>query len=78
MPRFSAVAPTLSWARPDTWYRLGRLLRDAYLVVLVIATPVQIPEYRESWRDFESGAEPESSRSATTCCHLSGERLTSG
>lgn len=36
----------LSWRRPDTWLACGRRLRDRDLVVLVVATPVQMPAYR--------------------------------
>jgi glycosyltransferase involved in cell wall biosynthesis len=36
----------LSWRRPDSWYACGRRLRDRDLVVLVVATPIQMPAYR--------------------------------
>jgi glycosyltransferase involved in cell wall biosynthesis len=36
----------LSWRRPDSWLACGRRLRDRDLVVLVVATPVQMPAYR--------------------------------
>jgi glycosyltransferase involved in cell wall biosynthesis len=44
-PRFGAVRRTLSWRRPDTWWRVGRRLRDRDLVVLTMVTPVQVPPY---------------------------------
>lgn len=46
MPTFPTVARTLSWRRPDTWYRVGRRLRGIDAVVLVVATPIQMPAYR--------------------------------
>lgn len=37
---------TLSWRRPDSWWRLGRRLRTrADLVVFFLHTPVQVPPY---------------------------------
>ncbi len=42
---FRVVSRMLSWGRPDTWYRVGRGLRASDLVVLVVATPVQVPAY---------------------------------
>jgi glycosyltransferase involved in cell wall biosynthesis len=46
MTPFPRVNRTLSWRRPDTWYRVGRRLRRVDLVVLVVGTPVQMPAYR--------------------------------
>jgi glycosyltransferase involved in cell wall biosynthesis len=43
---FPRVKRALSWRRPDTWYRVGRRLRGADLVVLVVGTPIQMPAYR--------------------------------
>jgi len=43
---FARVSRTLSWRRPDSWYRVGRRLRGADLVILVVGTPVQAPAYR--------------------------------
>jgi glycosyltransferase involved in cell wall biosynthesis len=44
-PAFGAVRRTLSWRRPDTWWRVGRRLRERDLVVLTMVTPVQVPAY---------------------------------
>jgi glycosyltransferase involved in cell wall biosynthesis len=48
-PEFELFEPTdhtLSWRRPDTWWRLGRRLRSSTdLVVLVVVSPVQVPPY---------------------------------
>jgi glycosyltransferase involved in cell wall biosynthesis len=46
LPVFEHTARGLSWRRPDSWYRVGRRLRSADLVVLVVVTPVQMPAYR--------------------------------
>jgi len=43
---FPRVSRTLSWRRPDSWYRVGRRLRGADLVILVVGTPIQSPAYR--------------------------------
>lgn len=45
LPPFTPTHRRLSWQRPDTWHSCGRRLRDADLVVLVMATLVQIPVY---------------------------------
>lgn len=45
LPVFDHTARDLSWRRPDGWYRVGRRLRGADLVVLVVVTPVQMPAY---------------------------------
>lgn len=46
LPVFGDTARRLSWRRPDGWYAAGRRLRGEDLVVLVVATPVQMPAYR--------------------------------
>jgi glycosyltransferase involved in cell wall biosynthesis len=43
---FPQVSRTLSWRRPDSWYRVGRRLRGADVVILVVGTPIQAPAYR--------------------------------
>lgn len=45
-PPFPATHRRLSWRRPDSWYACGRRVRDHDLVVLVVASPVQMPAYR--------------------------------
>jgi glycosyltransferase involved in cell wall biosynthesis len=45
LPVFEHTARSLSWRRPDSWYRVGRRLRTADLVVMVVVTPVQMPAY---------------------------------
>ncbi|MEW9527115.1 glycosyltransferase family 4 protein [Microbispora sp. NPDC049125] len=35
----------LDWRRPDGWFRCGRRLREADLVVLAVLSPVQVPAY---------------------------------
>jgi glycosyltransferase involved in cell wall biosynthesis len=46
LPPFPGTHRTLSWRRPDTWYACGRRLRGHDVVVLVTATPIQMPAYR--------------------------------
>ncbi len=46
LPPFPGTHRALSWRRPDSWYACGRRLRDHDLVVLVVASPVQMPAYR--------------------------------
>lgn len=44
VPPFSPTRHSLSWRRPDSWWRLGRRLRrDVDAVILVVVTPVQVP-----------------------------------
>ena len=45
LPLFSPTLRRLSWRRPDSWYRTGRRLRTADLVVLVVVNAVQVPAY---------------------------------
>jgi glycosyltransferase involved in cell wall biosynthesis/SAM-dependent methyltransferase len=45
VPLFPGTTRPLSWRRPDSWYRVGRRLRDQDLVVLVVVTPIQMPAY---------------------------------
>jgi glycosyltransferase involved in cell wall biosynthesis len=46
MPVFPGTRYPLAWYRPDSWWRLGRSLRDAGgMLLLVLVTPVQIPAY---------------------------------
>jgi glycosyltransferase involved in cell wall biosynthesis len=42
---FDPVRSTLSWRRPDSWWQVGRRLRDRDLVVLTMVTPLQAPPY---------------------------------
>jgi glycosyltransferase involved in cell wall biosynthesis len=42
---FPAVRRTLSWRRPDSWWRVGRRLGDRDLVVLTMVVSVQAPPY---------------------------------
>jgi glycosyltransferase involved in cell wall biosynthesis len=52
---FDRVRRTLSWRRPDSWWRVGRRLRDRDLVVLTMVHPVQSPPYRVLLRALGSG-----------------------
>ncbi|MBW8484620.1 glycosyltransferase family 4 protein [Actinomadura parmotrematis] len=42
---FPGTARDLDWRRPDGWWRAGRALRSADLVVLAVLSPVQVPAY---------------------------------
>ncbi|WP_067491417.1 glycosyltransferase family 4 protein [Actinomadura hibisca] len=42
---FAATRHALDWRRPDGWWRTGRALRSADLVVLAVLSPVQVPSY---------------------------------
>src|SRR6478609_9700276 len=45
VPPFPRTIPALSWARPDTWVRVGRRLRDLDAVVVVHAIPPAVPAH---------------------------------
>ncbi|WP_018653470.1 glycosyltransferase family 4 protein [Actinomadura flavalba] len=42
---FEPTRRALDWRRPDGWWRTGRALRAADLVVLAVLSPVQVPSY---------------------------------
>ncbi|WP_019629131.1 glycosyltransferase family 4 protein [Actinomadura atramentaria] len=42
---FPATRHALDWRRPDGWWRTGRSLRSADLVVFAVLSPVQVPSY---------------------------------
>ncbi|WP_214408695.1 glycosyltransferase family 4 protein [Sphaerisporangium fuscum] len=42
---YPGVRRDLDWRRPDGWFRGGRRLRGADLVVLTVLSPVQVPPY---------------------------------
>jgi glycosyltransferase involved in cell wall biosynthesis len=43
LPPFPRTLRVLRWDRPGTWWRTGRRLRGAGLVVLAVVVPVQVP-----------------------------------
>ncbi|HET7800752.1 MAG TPA: glycosyltransferase family 4 protein [Humibacillus xanthopallidus] len=45
VPPFPRTVRALSWARPDTWVRVGRRLRDLDAVVVVHAIPPAVPAH---------------------------------
>jgi len=45
VPPFPRTLRVLSWARPDTWVRAGRRLRDVDVVVLVHVVPAAVPAH---------------------------------
>ena len=42
---FPGTRRRLDWRRPDGWWRAGRAMRTADLVVLAVLSPVQVPAY---------------------------------
>lgn len=56
-PVFPATVRKLSWRRPDSWVRRGRVLRrEVDLVVFTVAAPVQMPAYRSIIGPLRRGA----------------------
>lgn len=45
VPPFQRTVRVLSWARPDSWVRAGRHLRDMDVVVLVHVVPAVVPAH---------------------------------
>ncbi len=45
VPPFPRTLRVLSWARPDTWVRAGRRLRDVDVVVVVHVVPAVVPAH---------------------------------
>ena len=43
IPAFPRTVRALSWARPDTWVRTGRRLRGFDAIIVVQATPIEVP-----------------------------------
>ena len=43
LPSYGRTTRPLSWARPDSWWRVGRMLRDRDVVVLVHVVPAVVP-----------------------------------
>ena len=54
---FGGTNRTLSWRRPDSWWRLGRRLRSTVdAVVLFVYAPVQVPPYLGILRGLRGGS----------------------
>src|SRR6476659_1338793 len=45
VPPFPRTIPALSWARPDTWVRVGRRLRDVDAILVVHVMPPVVPAH---------------------------------
>ena len=58
VPPFPGTRRPLSWARPDSWIRTGRSLRDADVVVLVHVVPAVVPAHLALLRALLSGTGP--------------------
>ena len=72
---FPRTLRVLSWARPDTWVRTGRRLRDVDVIVVVHVIPAVVPAHLALLRAAGVGrTTPDRSRPAhrassrTTCC----------
>lgn len=65
LPIVAATRRNLHWARPWTWVREGRRLRDVDMVVVAHVTPIQVPAY---WL-LLSSARASSARRTTIICH---------
>jgi glycosyltransferase involved in cell wall biosynthesis len=46
LPPYSRTTYPLAWYRPDSWIRTGVGLRRHNAILLVLASPVQVPSYR--------------------------------
>jgi glycosyltransferase involved in cell wall biosynthesis len=56
IPLFANTKRTLSWRRPDGWWRIGRRLgRTMDAVILFVYTPIQVPAYWTIARAAKSG-----------------------
>lgn len=58
LPPFPRTIRALSWARPDTWVRTGRRLRDFDVVVVVHVIPAVIPAHLVLLRAAGAGRTP--------------------
>ena len=56
LPPYGRTTRPLSWDRPDSWWRVGRALRDRDLVVLVHVVPVLAPALLTVLRSVRAGA----------------------
>lgn len=55
---YARTTRPLSWARPDSWWRVGRSLRGYDLVVVVHIVPVVVPAHLVLLRALRGGAGP--------------------
>jgi D-inositol-3-phosphate glycosyltransferase len=71
IPVFPHTRHLLAWYRPDSWWRLGRSLRTTPggLLVLVLATPVQIPAYLGIIAAIGRRWAPDQRPTITVVCH---------
>jgi glycosyltransferase involved in cell wall biosynthesis len=58
LPPYPRTTRPLSWARPDSWWRVGRTLRDRDLVVLVHVVPAVVPALLTVLRAVRPGGGP--------------------
>jgi glycosyltransferase involved in cell wall biosynthesis len=58
VPSYARTTRPLSWARPDSWWRVGHLLRDRDVVVLVHVVPAVVPALLTVLRALGSGSRP--------------------
>jgi glycosyltransferase involved in cell wall biosynthesis len=55
VPPFERTTRTLRWDRPGSWWRVGRRLREADLLVVVLVLPAQVPALLALVRAARSG-----------------------
>jgi glycosyltransferase involved in cell wall biosynthesis len=58
LPPFEPTTRSLRWDRPLSWWRTGRLLRTADLVIVVIVVPIQVPPLLALVRAVRTGPTP--------------------
>jgi glycosyltransferase involved in cell wall biosynthesis len=55
LPPFPGTARPLRWDRPWSWWRTGRSLHDADLVIIVVVVPIQVPSLLALVRAVRAG-----------------------
>ena len=81
---FPRTLRVLSWARPDTWVRAGRRLRDVDVIVVVHVIPAVVPAHLAllraagAGRTAPTGAARARSSSPTTCSRTRDTPATAG
>jgi D-inositol-3-phosphate glycosyltransferase len=71
IPVFPDTRYPLAWYRPDSWWRLGRSVRDRgdEMLLLVLVTPIQIPAYLTMIAAIGRRRRPEQRPRIAVICH---------
>ncbi|WP_029138224.1 glycosyltransferase [Nakamurella lactea] len=56
VPIAAETVRRLSWNRPDSWFRVGRAIRNQDLVVVAHVGPIQVPAYRSLLAGMHGGS----------------------